>query len=266
MTNPHGEHIWYELLTTDPDAAQAFYRDIIGWSVEDSGMSDMDYRLLGAPDGAGVAGLMKLPDGVETGPVWLGYVGVDDVDASVARITAGGGSVLMPAATMDGVGRMALVADPHGAAFYVMRGASDEESQAFRQSTPDSGDASLGHGVWNELAAPDAASALAFYHDQFGWTQDGAMPMGDLGDYRFLKGPRAVVGAVMDAPPGVPAGWSYYFHVRDIDAALAGTRARGGQVLQDAIEIPGGSFSAMIADPQGARIGLVGERARELSV
>lgn len=94
MSNPHGTYIWYELLTTDPDAAAGFYTKVVGWSVRDAGMQGgMDYRLLAAPD-ADVGGLMKLPEGAPMHPGWLGYIGVADVDATAGKINDLGGAVL----------------------------------------------------------------------------------------------------------------------------------------------------------------------------
>lgn len=261
MTNKHGEWVWFELLASDPDAAQAFYRPILGWDVVPSGTPGMDYRLLRA-GGQEVGGLMKMPDGVESGPTWLGYVGVDDVDASAAAIERAGGTVHMPPTTMEGVGRMAMVADPQGIPFYVMRGASDEPSPAFaRCDKPDFDPTAVGHAVWCELSAPDPDAAIGFYREAFNWSQEGAIPMGDLGDYRFLQDSGGGgFGAVMRVPPGGAAGWMFYFHVPDIDRAARAVADGGGKVLQEPIEIPGGSYSLEASDPQGARFGLVGPR------
>lgn len=255
MTNAHGEWIWFELLTPDPDAAQAFYGDVVGWTAEPSGTPDMDYRMLSAPDGE-VAGLMKRPEGMGGAAVWLGYIGVDDVDASLASIEAAGGTTQMPATTMPGVGRMAMLADPLGSPFYVMRGESDEVSHAFRQP----GENSLGHIVWCELSASDPDAALAFYRTAFGWGQEGAMPMGDLGDYRFLHAGENGFGALMGMVPGGAPGWQFYFHVPDLDAAAERVRVGGGTIAQEPVEIPGGDYSLVARDPQGAAFGLVGPR------
>ena len=93
MRNQHGDFIWYELVTTDLNGAQAFYEAVLGWAIRDSGVPDMDYRLA-ATATQDIAGLMALPaEALEAGarPVWLGYVAVDDVDAAVAKIVAEGG-------------------------------------------------------------------------------------------------------------------------------------------------------------------------------
>jgi len=271
MTNPHGSHIWYELLTSDADAATAFYSDVVGWSIgtfcPDGGDAaapagegvppPMDYRILTAPDGGGVGGLMNLPDGAEASgmrPGWFGYVGVDDVDASVESIVAAGGKVYMPAFDLAGVGRIAMVADGQGAAFYVMRGASDGTSTAFDH-------AAFGHIAWNELTTTDVPAALDFYTGRFGWTKGDVMPMGPMGDYQFINQGDDMIGAMMPSQPeSGPPAWRYYFHVPDIDAAAASLGAGGGTILHGPAEIPGGEYSIIAVDPQGASFGLVGPR------
>src|SRR3546814_6711168 len=97
-------------------------------------MPGMDDRMNNTADGGMVGGVMRLTDDMTQGgarPGWFFYIGVDDVDATVEKVTAEGGGVIMPPWTIEGVGRMALVRDPQGNPFYVMRGASDENSTAF---------------------------------------------------------------------------------------------------------------------------------------
>ena len=94
-----------------------------------------------------------------------------------------------------------------------------------------------------------------------GWTQDGGMPMGELGLYRFIQNEGTTIGAVMPLMPGAPASlWTYYIGVDDIDRAAEAVRTGGGSVLQGSDEIPGGEFSLNGMDPQGAPFGLVGPR------
>ncbi len=253
MTNPHGTHLWYELLTTDVAAAADFYGKVIGWTASSfpHAAPDAPYTILSAGS-EGVGGMMKNP--MPTGAVWLGYVGVDDVDATLARLTKLGGKIHKPAWNLEGVGRMAFVADPQGAGFYVMRGASEQDSKAFAPMTD-------GHCAWNELYAADPDAALAFYASMFGWERGDAMPMGELGDYTFINHGGAMIGAVMRKPPDAPAvTWNYYFRVSGIDAATERIKAAGGTVLAGPQEVPGDEWVVNALDPQGAAFGLVGSR------
>ena len=253
--NPHGSFIWYELLTGDPDAAAAFYGQVIGWTAASAGQPGIDYRIFSA-GGTPVGGHMKLPEGAaDMGmrPGWLGYIGVEDVDSAVARIEAAGGKVHMPAMDLEGVGRIALVADPQGVAFYVMRGASEEASPSFDPNKP-------GHCHWNELSTPDQDGALDFYTSHFGWEKGEGMPMGEMGTYQFIEQDGAMIGAVMTTPPGRPPGWNFAFGVHDIEEAAAAIGAGGGTVHHGPVEVPGGDWVVMASDPQGAAFMAVGPR------
>lgn len=255
MTNPHGSFIWYELLTADPKAAKAFYDAVVGWNIGEPMPGGMDYRGINAPDGmaGGVMGLNAdmLANGAK--PIWLGYFGVDDVDAAVASIVADGGQVHLPAFDVPEVGRIAMVSDPQGIPFYVMRGASDQSSTAYQRM-------GIGHVSWNELFAPDDAAALAFYGKQFNVTAAGSMPMGEMGDYTFIANTESkgdAVGAVMRTPPGAKSGWGFYFRVPEIQAARAAVEAGGGSVRQDPMQVPGGEWVINCTDPEGVSFGLV---------
>jgi uncharacterized protein len=260
MANKHGDFIWYELMANNADAAAAFYGPLLGWSVG----NQPEYREIQAGDGEGVGGILALTPEMTSGgarPAWVGYIAVDDVDASVATIEAAGGRTYMPARDMAAIGRFAMVADPQGVPFYVMRPTPpadrpDAVSTAFAAEAP-----AEGHCAWNELSTTDPEAAMAFYNTAFGWVKDGEMEMGPLGKYEFLRH-GFMLGAVMPKMPQQPApAWTYYFRVPDIDAAVATIKESGGQILRGPDEIPGGEFSLNAMDPQGAAFGLVGKRS-----
>ena len=263
MPNKHGDFIWYELMTPDRQGAEAFYGSVVGWRF--SGADD--YRHIEASEGM-VGGILQLlPEMIAGGahPAWLGYVLVDDVDVTVEAIIADGGQVHMPARDLEDVGRFAMVADPQGVAFYLMKpkppvGQEAVENHAFSYDRP-----RIGHCAWNELSTTDTEAAKAFYGKHFGWKVDGGMDMGELGKYEFW-GPtdgRGMLGAVMPKMPEMPvSAWSYYFRVPDIDAAVAIIKEKGGSIIQEPIEIPGGDFSMVGIDPQGAAFALVGARTQ----
>ena len=145
MTHRHGTPIWYELMSKDPLAERRFYSEVVGWQIDEElpAGSTMDYRMISAGDGL-VGGVFRLTDEMGqqgASPCWMMYIGVDDVDACVAAITSSGGAVLLPAFDIANVGRIAMVSDPQGAAFYVMRGASNEDSTACDPER-------AGHGAW----------------------------------------------------------------------------------------------------------------------
>lgn len=119
----HGAFSWSELMTSDPQAALAFYRQLFGWTVDVMPMPQGDYHVVKAGDTA-VGGIMKMPPEAAAGgmpPCWGVYVTVDDVDACAARVGALGGKVLHPPTDIPGVGRFAVIADPQGAWINVIK-------------------------------------------------------------------------------------------------------------------------------------------------
>lgn len=265
MANRHGDFIWYELMTDDAEGARDFYASVFGWNIETNPSGDVDYRMISAASGP-VAGSMPLTAEMQSGgarPCWAGYIMVDDVDATVSAATAAGGSVHMPPWDIPGIGRMAFIADPQGVTFYILKPTlpadrPDAESKSFAATEP-----ITGHCAWNELSSTDPEASKAFYGKLFGWVQDGEMDMGPLGKYEFLKdgADRFALGAVMPKMPDMPVPmWIFYFRVPEIDTASATIAAKGGTILQEPIQIPGGDFSMVGMDPQGAPFGLVGSR------
>lgn len=256
--------IWYELMTPDPAGAARFYGAVVGWTIaaeRDPAAGDVDYRMIGRADGGNAGGVLALNADMLAGgarPIWMGYLDVADVDRAVAAIEADGGAVHMPATDLP-VGRIAMVSDPQGAVFYLMKpvppaGMEGMESDVFSVTEAQ-------HVRWNELATSDSDAAIAFYKKHFGWRQEGEMPMGELGAYRFLQRGDVGLGAVMPLMEGYPAPvWSFYIGVDDIDRAHAAVTANGGTVTSEPMEIPGGEYAMNGIDPQGAAFGLVGPR------
>jgi hypothetical protein len=252
MTKAHGQFVWYELMTTDMRAAEKFYRDVIGWGARDAGMPDAAYTLFTVGDGM-VGGLMALPEEARAEgaqPGWVGYVAVDDLEASIAKLTAAGGTVHKGPMDIPGIGRAAYVADPHGAVialFWTDQG----EAPAVPPGTP-------GHAGWHELMAGDGPEAFAFYSGLFGWTRDQAMDMGEMGVYQLFAAGAGAVGAMMTKPADCPRPfWNFYFNVEAIDAAQARVKAGGGKVVTGPMDVPNEQWIIQCLDPQGAFFSLV---------
>jgi predicted enzyme related to lactoylglutathione lyase len=247
--------IWYELMTSDPAAAEAFYRAVVGWNMADSGQPDMRYTILSSGE-RGVGGIAALPaEACDQGarPGWLGYVGVANADDAAKRIAEAGGAILRAPENIPNVGRFAVVADPGGAVFLVFTPLPrDSEPPPAEPNTP-------GLVSWHELYAGNGqAAAFQFYADQFGWETLELMDMGEMGKYRIFGIGGVPLGGMMDKPKDAPAAaWAYYVNVDGIDAAIARIQAHGGQVLMGPHEVPGGSWIVQALDPQGANFALV---------
>lgn len=257
-----GDFIWYELLSPDVGGSKTFYDSVVGWTVATTSDFPNGYRMIGRSDGKSAGGILPLTAGMTAHgarPMWLGYIGVDNVDSTADAITGDGGTILMPPFDIPQVGRVAMVADPAGVPFYIMAGTPPPgqpraRSDVFDPKKPQ-------HIRWNELSTSDQDGAVAFYARHFGWTQEGGMPMGEMGDYKFVQVNGVGIGAIMRKPASSPmSAWTYYIGVDDIDRAAGAVTRGGGQLLYEPMEIPGGEYALAGLDPQGARFGLVGPR------
>ncbi|GAA4770903.1 VOC family protein [Novosphingobium ginsenosidimutans] len=259
MTKLQGSWVWYELMTPDPAGAKAFYDAVIGWAMQPGTPETGDYGFIANADGGMTGGLLKLSqDMTDHGarPCWLGYIGVDDVDASVAAIEAAGGKSLMPARDVPMAGRIAMVADADGVPFYIM---TPTPPPGGGESTCFSAMPHPGRCGWNELLAGSFDGAVSFYTGQFGWTLPDAMDMGPMGKYQFIAHDGTTVGAIMAKPDAVPAPlWCHYFWVESIAAAKERVTANGGHIVNGPHEVPGPLWIIQGVDPQGALFSLVG--------
>jgi len=243
--------VWYELMTTDPEAAEGFYRDVIGWGARDGDIPGLRYTVF-TIEATPVAGLMALPPEARAAgarPGWVGYVAADHVDAFVERVKQAGGSVHHGPADIPGVGRFAIVADPQGATFALFKGLGEGEAPV--PMTP-------GRTGWHELHAADHEKAFAFYAALFGWQKKEAIDLGPMGIYQIFGLGDASIGGMFTKPAAEPAPyWLYYFNVAEIEAAAARVKDKGGQVVNGPHQVPGGSWIIQCIDPQGAVFALV---------
>jgi uncharacterized protein len=255
MSDSQGRFVWYELMTTDTKAAGAFYSAVVGWGVEDSGMTGMEY-LFFKSGSANLGGLMILPDEARkmgAPPNWSGYIAVDDIDAATDKVKRLGGIVHMPPRDIPNVGRFSVVADPQKAAFILFQPQpSPTPPEVPAPGTP-------GRVGWHELYATDSEKAFAFYADMFGWTKDQTVDIGPMGTYQLfaLTSGGPAIGGMWNKPAQIPATfWLYYFNVEAIDAAAERVKANGGKIVNGPMEVPGGTFIVQCQDPQGAMFAL----------
>lgn len=260
-SDTHGKFIWCELITSDTSAAGRFYASVVGWNVRELAMPDMpSYFLFEMGEGdncPGIGGMMHFPPELEgkMPPNWTGYVAVDDVDETASDFVSLGGRIQRDPEDIPGVGRFAVVADPHGAVLCIMTPIPPANPP--RQLGP----ADPGNLGWCELMAGNGEEAFEFYGSVFGWAKDHDMDMGGMGVYRIFAydgHPGQAIGGMMTKPDTVPAPcWSYYFNVEAIDAAIERITAGGGSVVFGPMQVPGGSWIVQATDPQGAFFCLV---------
>jgi predicted enzyme related to lactoylglutathione lyase len=250
-----GKFVWIDLVTADVPGAEKFYGSLFGWTFAELGEGRGRYTLA-YQAGSPVAGIAARPPA----PVpatsqarrswWIAFMSVADVDRAAADVARKGGKVLIPARNLEGRGRMAVLADPDGAPFGLVKSSSGDPPD-FR--------AEPGEWIWAVYQSPDAASAAAFYQD--------------LGNYEVVPDERVgnaesfslqAEGYARASLVEIPAGrselrpeWLYFVRVRDVSASVARAVELGGRVLAapraDLLE----GRLAVITDPGGAPLGLL---------
>lgn len=258
-SEPKGDFIWYELMTPDAEGSKGFYDALIGWDIGPGAPEYNGYRMINRSDGKFAGGVLPLTAEMQehgAKPTWLGYILTPDVDRSVASVEQAGGKALMPAFDIPNVGRVAMVTDAQSAPFYLMKPLPREDDPDAK-SDVFSRDAQQRVG-WNELVTSDPVAARGFYGDQFGWTSDNFMPIGEQGEYRFFEHRGVMIGAVAGTMEGQQPHWRFYFRVPSIAKAKETAEANGGRIVVGPMEIPGGDYIVIGFDPQGAEFALVG--------
>ncbi|MEX1008362.1 MAG: VOC family protein [Acidimicrobiia bacterium] len=231
---------WVDLGTPDLDKAAAFYSDLFGWECPEGPAEAGGYRVCHV-GGKPVAGLG--PQMNPGPPAWSCYVNVESADDTAAKVSANGGQVFMPPMDVMTAGRMAVFADPVGAAFGVWQ-PGDHKGAALVNEP--------GTFSWSELLTTDVPASKAFYGAVFGW---GAETHGEgSGAYTEWQVNGRSIGGMMEKPPQMPAEvpphWAVYFTVANTDDAVAHVTELGGAVMNPPMDIEPGRF-AVVADPTG---------------
>jgi len=236
--------VWFDLVTKDLGAAQAFYTPLMGWGTKDAQMPPPAHKYtMFNWKGEDFGGMVPLP-GPEVPNHWMPYVSVDDVDRISRRAEQLGGKVLMPGMDIPQVGRFSVIADPTGGMVSPM---------SFNQPLkppPERG--VLGPVAWVELQSTDPQKAASFYKELFGWGSS-EMEMGPGAKYTVLKAGDHDVGGIGEKAPSLPGTmWLTYFSVDDVDGKAQAAVVAGATVIGPAFDVPTIGRMAYMKDPQGA--------------
>jgi predicted enzyme related to lactoylglutathione lyase len=258
LTHAPGTFCWPELSTTDQRAAEKFYSGVFGWTIQETPMGPDAHYTVFLKDGQDVAAATTInAEQAKMGvpPNWLSYVSTASVDDSVAKARTAGATLLAGPFDVMELGRMAVLADPTGAAFALWQGKTHGGISLF---------GATGSLVWTELVTPDVAKSTAFYSTLFGWTAE-PMPMPDF-TYTVMKRGADSAGGVMplQAHMGkVPPHWMPYFAVDDVDATVARALSLGGTVCAPAMDIQDVGRMAILTDGQNASFAILKPSPRQ---
>ena len=240
---------WVELVTTDRDDAKRFYGGMFGWECEDEARLGGDVSTMARLDGEAVAGItdQSASQGREASPSWVSYVTVASAEESATRARELGGTVHAEPFDIGDAARVAVVADPTGAAIGLWEARDSIGSE--RVNGP-------GCLTSNELATDDVDAASKFYRGLFGWAIE-EVDTGGGPRYWLIHGEGALEGRnggmrELGRPgEGMASNWMPYFTTESAGKALARAEELGGSTLMPATQIPAGTI-ASVRDPQGA--------------
>jgi len=253
-THAPGTACYVELVSPDPDGSRDFYMTLFGWDVRNEDLGEHGIYTQFLKDGDVVAALFKLSDEMAaagTPPNWGVYLSVEDVDKEAERAKDLGASVIMGPMDVFTHGRMTVLGDPQGAVFCLWQ-AKDHLGVGCKDEP--------GALCWTEIMTSNAAAAVDFYSQFFGWTSQ-EMPLGEGQPPYIILGPTPETPStgLIEIQPEmgpIPPHWLAYFQVDDLAVTHGKAVDLGAKSLMPPTDIPGGSQFCMIQDPQGAVCGI----------
>jgi uncharacterized protein len=262
-----GVPCWVDTSQPDPEAAVTFYSDLFGWEFRDAMPPGSEGKyFIARIRGRDVAAVGSVPETAPPTAMWNTYIWVDSADRTASDVRDAGGQALMEPFDVMDAGRMAVFADPEGAAFCVWQAKENKGAGIVNEA---------GSLNFNGLNTRDVEGARSFYGSVFGWqtlTLGGAGEMWTLpgyGDYLEQSNPGlreqiaqagappgfedvvATINPILDDQPDVAAHWSVTFAVDDADATAAKATDLGGEVIVPPFNAPWVRMT-VIADPQSA--------------
>ncbi|MFC4903324.1 VOC family protein [Kocuria oceani] len=243
---PAGTPCWVDLMASDLERTQAFYRDVLGWTYSKSQPEYGGYcnALLDGSggtsgDGDPVAGLSPTMEGMEDAPhVWSVYLATDDIAAHAAKATDAGATQVYEPMEVGPFGFMGMWVDPTGSTFGMWQA---KEHTGFRRVDEP------GTAAWCDLMTGDPAAARDFYGGLFGYEYQ------DIGDdsmpYAMFsvpggERPAGGIGGPDPTTDGAQQGWGVAFQVEDVDAAAERVRSAGGSITAEPSDFEYGRMAA----------------------
>ena len=249
-----GMFSWADLVTTDHEGSKSFYTELLGLDATDMPMGGEGVHTTLSKDGRKSCAIYEMPREMKpmTGGLagWQSYFTVSSADETAERIRDLGGSLTIEPSDASTSGRMALAQDPDGAHFFIWEPRDHKGAEVFGEP---------GALAWNELYTHDTEAAARFYGGLFGWSANVG-PSPDGGEYvEFRLGGQSAAGmmAIKEEWGEMPASWSIYFAVSDLEASLEKAKGLGAKQITPSMAVEGVGRFAFIRDPQGAYLSIM---------
>ena len=240
-----GRAVWYELVTTDLERAKRFYGGVFGWGFRDIETRGGRYTVA-SRDGERVGGIFQPRDGSPGNPSqWVTYFSVENVDATAHAGEEGGAKVALRPVDVPGRGRVALLVDPEGAPFGLIRPTGGD---------PPAREPPVNAWLWVELWCHSPESAGHFYGGLFD-LQPRALQIAGAQHYVLERAEHSYAGLIQ-LVDDVRPNWLPIVRVADAEGIAARAAALGGRVALSPSEASSPGSAAVIVDPSGAAVGV----------
>jgi predicted enzyme related to lactoylglutathione lyase len=242
-----GKFIWADLVTDNVLVAQKFYTDLFGWQFYDYGG-----YVIGFHDDRPLCGMFQRPRPKDrtAAPRWFGYISVSNVEKTLRAVTKAGGRVMAPAKKMPKRGEQAVLADPEGALFGVVRSSAGD---------PEDFLAEPGEWIWIQLLSRDAVKAAEFYRTVAGYQIVDNTAENRVSDYILASEgyARGTVRTIRTTNQKVAPTWLLFVRVKNVGESVDRAKQLGGKVLMEPKPEVFEGKVAVITDPTGAAVGLM---------
>jgi predicted enzyme related to lactoylglutathione lyase len=242
-----GTPCWVDHAAKDVTASNSFYSSLFGWEGEDQGEDAGHYTILRKAGKAAAGNMGIMMDGQPS--AWTSYVSVEDADKTVDAAKKAGAVVFVEPMDVLDIGRMAVCADPTGAAIGIWQPKTFIGAELANEA---------GSFCWNELNTRDVPAAKTFYTEVFGWTPN-ELDMEGMKYTEWKLGDKSVAGMMTMpemVPAAVPAHWLVYFGTDNTDATVAKATELGATTIVAPTDIPPGRF-AVLMDLDGAAFAVI---------
>jgi hypothetical protein len=234
------------LFADNVEAEKAFYGEVFGWQYESYGTGKDAYTLIRV-NGRPIAGIVHYakPADAKRSARWLALMSVPDVARAAEQAAASGGKVLAPPKDLPGRGKAAVLADPEGAIFGVIRTMSGDPPDAFPSDNA---------WLWLELWSKDATRMADFYGPIGAYEVKRLEGPGDRAELHLQAAGYPRAGILEIERKDVPSTWLPYVRVKDLRQTVADIERAGGRVVvPPSPEVRDGKV-AVFLDPLGAAV------------
>jgi predicted enzyme related to lactoylglutathione lyase len=244
-----GKWVWAELFSEDAAAAADFYGKVFDWSFKTYRAGRGPGYTVASSDGEPIGGLIERDHRYanQRGSRWIGMISVADVQAAARYAADNGGKVIVAPRKLKGRGEVALLADPEGAPFGVIRSANGDPPDYLAEDR---------QWVWLELWAKDPKAMAQFYSGIGGYELESMARPDGRDAYLLVSAGYVRCGIIATPDRSLPSAWLPYLRVNDIKATVASAAGAGARVVMAPREEVREGRVALIADPTGAPLGL----------